>query len=69
MSRRIPIAEARKNLADIVQQSASGERIKLTRYNRSLAVLIPKQDLEELERCQEAGAGAARRPRRRRRPG
>jgi prevent-host-death family protein len=64
MARRIPIAAARKNLAEVVAASARGERIKLTRYNRSIVAVIPKHDLEELERCQEAG-GAPARPRRR----
>jgi prevent-host-death family protein len=67
MSHRISIADARKNLAEVVQRSARGERIKLTRYNHSLAVLIPKRDLQELERCQEEGASAVRRSARRRR--
>jgi prevent-host-death family protein len=66
MYRRIPVADARKNLANIVQRSAQGERIKLTRYNRSLAVLIPKHDLEELERCQKEEGRVTRRSGRRR---
>jgi len=63
MARRIPIAAARKNFAEIVARSGKGERIKLTRYDRTVAVLIPKQHLADLERCEEEhapGADAAR---------
>jgi len=63
MARRIPIAAARKNFAEIVARSGKGERIKLTRYDRTVAVLIPKQHLADLERCEEEHApeaGAAR---------
>jgi prevent-host-death family protein len=45
-------AEARKDFAALLRSSAKGERIKLTRYNKTVAVLIPKQDLDELEDCQ-----------------
>jgi prevent-host-death family protein len=69
MTRRIPIAAARKNLAELVASSAKGERIKLTRYNRSLVAVIPKRDLKALERCEESGVAAARGGGRRRRPG
>jgi prevent-host-death family protein len=69
MTRRIPIAAARKNLAELVASSAKGERIKLTRYNRSLVAVIPKRDLKELERCEEGGGPANRGRRRARRPG
>jgi prevent-host-death family protein len=47
-------AEARKDFAALLRSSASGERIKLTRYNKTVAVLIPKHDLDELENCQAA---------------
>lgn len=53
MRNRISIAAARKDFANVVRSSAQGERIKLTRYNTTLAVLIPKEDLAELERCEE----------------
>jgi antitoxin (DNA-binding transcriptional repressor) of toxin-antitoxin stability system len=35
-----------------VQRSAAGERIKLTRYNKTVAIVIPKRDLEALEDCE-----------------
>ena len=63
MARRIPIAAARKNLAELVARSGKGERIKLTRYDRTVAVLIPKQHLEDLERCEEEHATRAAGPR------
>jgi prevent-host-death family protein len=53
MATRIPAAEARKHLANVVQQAQNGERIKLTRYNKTVAVIIPKNDLTSLEECEE----------------
>jgi prevent-host-death family protein len=53
MATRIPAAEARKHLADVVQQAQNGERIKLTRYDKTVAVIIPKNDLTSLEECEE----------------
>jgi prevent-host-death family protein len=46
-------ADARKDFAALLRSSAAGERIKLTRYNKTIAVLIPKNDLDELEDCQK----------------
>jgi prevent-host-death family protein len=68
---RVPTAEARGQLAKVVRRSARGERIKLTRYGKTQAVLIPKHDLEALEDCEDdkvakKAAPAARAPRRRR---
>jgi prevent-host-death family protein len=68
MARRIPIAAARKNFAEVVARSGKGERIKLTRYDRTVAVLIPKQHLENLERCEEEQARVADPARAERRP-
>jgi prevent-host-death family protein len=52
MTSRIPIAVARKRFAGIVRQSQDGERIKLTRYDKTIAVIIPKSDLEKLKDCE-----------------
>ena len=52
MTQRLPTAVARKDFANVLRDSAAGERIKLTRYNKTVAVIIPKQDLDELEECQ-----------------
>jgi len=53
MTRRIATAGARKNFASLVRRSAAGERIKLTRYNKTIAIVIPKKDLEALEDCEK----------------
>ena len=45
-------AGARKNFASLVRRSAAGERIKLTRYNKTVAIMIPKKDLETLVDCE-----------------
>jgi prevent-host-death family protein len=52
MTQRLPTAAARKGFASVLRHSAKGERIKLTRYNKTVAVIIPKKDLDELEECQ-----------------
>ena len=71
MTRRIATAGARKNFASLVRRSAAGERIKLTRYNKTVAIVIPKRDLDILEDCEkqpdaeaQAEPPAAERPRR-----
>jgi prevent-host-death family protein len=53
MTQRIPTAEARKGFANVLRSSAKGERIKLTRYNKTVAVIIPKKDLTDLEECEK----------------
>lgn len=40
----------------MVKRSARGERIKITRYNKTAVVLIPKSDLDALENCEKAAA-------------
>ncbi len=52
MTHRIPIAAARKHLASVVRKTKDGERIKLTRYDKTIAAIIPKQDLEKLKDCE-----------------
>ena len=60
MTQRLPTAVARKDFANVLRDSAAGERIKLTRYNKTVAVIIPKKDLADLEDCQRLhGAGAS----------
>lgn len=58
MSVRVPTSEAREDLAQVVRRTARGERIKLTRYGKTQAVLIPKRDLEALENCEEGSEAA-----------
>ncbi len=56
MSERVATAGARKHFASLVKRSARGERIKITRYNKTAVVLIPKQDLDALENCEKEAA-------------
>jgi prevent-host-death family protein len=51
--RRIQAAGARQNFSSLVKKSQAGERIKLTRYNKTAAFLVPKRDLERLEECEK----------------
>jgi prevent-host-death family protein len=64
MSKRIAAADARRDFSEVVQQSSRGERIKLTRYGKTQAVLIPARDLAALEDC-ESGEAAPTPTRRR----
>ena len=43
---------ARKQFADVVEKSSRGQRIKLTRYNKTQAVIISMDDLSRLEECE-----------------
>jgi antitoxin (DNA-binding transcriptional repressor) of toxin-antitoxin stability system len=61
MTVRIQIAEARKEFAAVVARSAGGIRIKVTRYGRTLAGLVPKRDLQVLEAQDQKEARAAAR--------
>ena len=49
---RIPTALARKQFARIVDKSSRGQRIKLTRYDKTQAVIISMDDLSRLEECE-----------------
>ena len=62
MTQRLPTAVARKSFANVLRDSAAGERIKLTRYNKTVAVVIPKKDLTDLEDCEKARETAAEQP-------
>lgn len=53
MSNRMAVAAARKNHARLLKRVEDGERVKLTRYDKTMAVLIPKHDLATLESCEE----------------
>ena len=65
MAQEIATAIARKNLAHIVRRSAAGTRIKLTRYGKIQAVLIPEDDFRFLEHCERKGQFRRRAKRRR----
>jgi prevent-host-death family protein len=43
-----PVANARKNFSDIVQQARGGQRIKLTRHGKNVAWIIGASDREVL---------------------
>lgn len=47
----IPSAEARKQLAELINRVAYGkERVVLTRHGRAVAALVPIEDLSLIER-------------------
>lgn len=51
MARDVPVTEARKDLAELVNQVAyRGERIMLTRHGKAVAAIVSAEDLELLDR-------------------
>lgn len=51
MTRDVPVTEARKDLAELVNQVAyRGERIVLTRHGKAVAAIVSAEDLELLDR-------------------
>jgi antitoxin (DNA-binding transcriptional repressor) of toxin-antitoxin stability system len=65
MTTRIPIAVARKHFASLLRKTKDGERVKLTRYDKTIGAIIPKHDLEKLRECEghdENGVGVAAKP-------
>src|SRR5687767_5669463 len=50
--KRVPAAEARAGMKDLVDAVKNrNERIKITRYGKTVAYLVPAQDGEALESC------------------
>jgi prevent-host-death family protein len=50
---RIAKSEARKRFAEVITRAGhQGERVKVTHYGKTLAVIVPKDDLEKLEDCE-----------------
>lgn len=60
MARRVPVAQARKRFASILGHTLAGERIKLTRYDKTIAVVIPEKDFTQLEDCESTRRVPAR---------
>ena len=60
MTHRIPIAVARKDFATVVGKTRDGERIKLTRYNKTIGAIIPKHDLDKLNDCEKQDEALAK---------
>jgi prevent-host-death family protein len=62
---RIAKSDARKRFSEVVTRAANeGERVKITHYGKTLAILISKGDLERLVKCEETGQRGAARSRR-----
>ena len=50
--KRVPAAEARAGMKDLVDAvKHRNERIKITRYGKTVAYLVPAKDGEALENC------------------
>jgi antitoxin (DNA-binding transcriptional repressor) of toxin-antitoxin stability system len=51
---RITAADARETLPEVLLKISKGERIVLRRLGRDLAALVPMEDLELIERLEDA---------------
>jgi hypothetical protein len=50
--RRIAMAEARATLSDLAEEiRRRGQRVKLTRYGRTMLYLVPPEDGQLLDDC------------------
>jgi prevent-host-death family protein len=50
--KRVPLAEARASLGDLADEVRKrGQRVKLTRYGRTVIYLVPVEDGELLDEC------------------
>lgn len=51
---RIAKTQARKRFAEVLTRAGhKGERVKITHYGKTLAVVIPTGDLRKLQDCEE----------------
>ncbi len=61
-SRRVPVAGARASLKRLVERvKEKGERVRLTRYGKTQAIIVPVEDVTLLEECQEELQDCAKR--------
>ena len=49
-----------QRFASLVSKMKDGERIKLTRYNKTVAAIIPKHDLAKLKDCEARDDASAK---------
>jgi prevent-host-death family protein len=55
-------AEARRRFSEVTTRvGRRGERVKITHYGKTLAILVSKQDFQKLEDCDRASERAAAR--------
>jgi antitoxin (DNA-binding transcriptional repressor) of toxin-antitoxin stability system len=58
---RIAKAEARKRFSEVVTRAGRrGERVKITHYGRTIAILVSPRDLETLDECEQEMKGGGR---------
>lgn len=58
MARTLSAAEAKAHLAEALRAVESGETVTITRYGRPVAVLVPSEWADQLERLRAAGPGS-----------
>lgn len=50
---RIPKTEARRRFSEVITRAGyRGERVKITHYGKTLAIIVPKADLRIIEDCE-----------------
>jgi prevent-host-death family protein len=64
-SMRIPSSEVRRDFSDVLDRAGrGGERIEITHYGTTLAVLLSKSDLAKLQACDDRDRASRKSPRR-----
>jgi prevent-host-death family protein len=61
--RRVAKADARMRFAEIVTSADKGERVKITHYGKTIAVLISTEDLRRLQDCETTRPAKGKKPR------
>lgn len=57
VTKRIATADCRKTFADISSRVGSGaERVRVTRYGKTLVGIVSAKDLQRLEECEQRSA-------------
>ncbi len=51
--KRVAVAEARASLPDLVRDVRRGDRVRITRYGKTMACLVPVGVVELIEECRD----------------
>jgi prevent-host-death family protein len=62
----VPVAEVRKNLADVIEEVRRGQRVRVTRHGKAVGWIIGDEERKRLEPQAGVAATRARRAARRR---
>ena len=55
MEKSLSVAEAKANFSACIRKVETGESVLITRHGKTVAALVPADELERLERLRKAG--------------